>query len=194
MTRFVLLGAYAERSEGQGKAFAEEIVDGFDQPVRILICLFARPEPVWQEVFEKDKFFFASRLNQKVLLELSDPARFAEQLRKTDAVYFRGGRTRKLIETLEGSPGWEKELAGKTVAGSSAGVNFLARYYYSLDDKEVCEGLGVLPFKALVHYKSDYGAPDIDWDQAYAELKERGDDLPILALPEGRFEILERDV
>ncbi len=167
MTKFVLLGAKAEKTEGEGKSFVEEVVEGFDQPVRILVCLFARPEDSWQAVFEQDKFFFASKLSQKVLLTLADPAHFTEQLSKTDVVYFRGGRTRKLIETLAACDGWDKELDGKTVAGSSAGVNFLAEQYYSLDDVECCDGLGILPIKALVHYRSDYNAPNIDWDRAY---------------------------
>lgn len=194
MTKFVLLGAKAEKTEGEGKSFVDEMVEGFDQPVRILVCLFARPEDSWQEVFEKDKFFFASKLNQKVLLTLADPACFVEQLKKTDVLYIRGGRTRKLIDTLEVCKGWEKELDGKTVAGSSAGVNFLGEKYYSLDDVKVCDGLGVLPFKALVHYRSDYNAPNIDWDRAYEELSATGSSAPVLTLAEGEFKVLERSL
>lgn len=190
MTKFVLAGGYPNKTKDGGRAFAEEMVEGFDQPVRILDCLFARPEDTWQEVLEKDRFFFAQNLNQKVLLELASKQQFIEQLRKTDVVYFRGGRTKDLLDALREAPGWEQELAGKTVAGTSAGVNFLARYYYSLDTLEICEGLGVLPIKALVHYQSDYNAPNINWERVYQELNEHGENLPLLAIPEGAFEVL----
>lgn len=194
MTKFVLVGGYSNKSPDNGEAFAKELVEGFDQPVRILVCLFARPVGEWEETFQKDKLLFASKLKQKVLLELADPTRFVEQVKNTDVLYFRGGRTKTLIEALKDAKDWEKELTDKTVAGSSAGVNFLARYYYSLDDLEIREGLGVLPMKALVHYKSDYNAPNIDWENAYQELKDFGEDLPILAIPEGKFEVISQRV
>lgn len=192
MTKFVLLGAYAEKTEGDGRAFVEEAVEGFDQPVRVLVCLFARPEDTWQELLEKDRFFFASKLKQKVILDLATPEKFTEQVRRNDVIYFRGGRTKKLLAAVKASPGWEKELDGKTVAGSSAGVNFLAHFYYSLDDVEVCEGLGILPVSALVHYQSDYNAPNIDWDTARAELAARG--YPVLTLKEGEFTVMRQDI
>jgi len=192
MTKFVLVGGYSNKSADDGGAFAQELVEGFDQPVRILECIFARPVDEWESALEKDKFLFSSKLKQKIIFELADPARFIEQIRKADVIYFRGGRTKALIEVLEQSPGWEKELSGKTVAGSSAGVNFLAQYYYSLDNLEICQGLGILPIKALVHYKSDYNAPNIEWDTVYQELNEYGEDLPVLAIPEGAFEVIEQ--
>lgn len=192
MTKFVLVGGYSNRTPDNGESFAKELVEGFDQPVRILVCLFARPAIEWEDAFHKDKLLFSTKLKQKVLLELADPARFVEQVKNTDVVYFRGGRTKALIEGLKEAKGWEKELADKTIAGSSAGVNFLARYYYSLDNLEICEGLGILPIKALVHYKSDYNAPNINWDVVYQELKDFGDDLPILAIPEGKFEVISQ--
>lgn len=194
MTKYVLVGGYSNKSADDGGAFVREVVAGFDQPVRILECLFARPVDEWEAAFQKDKFLFASKLQEKVLLELADPARFVEQARNADVIYFRGGRTKALIEGLKQSEGWEKELTGKTVVGSSAGVNFLARYYYSLDNLEICEGLGILPIKALVHYKSDYNAPNIDWDKVHQELQEFGEDLPLLAIPEGKFEVIRQPV
>ena len=47
--------------------------------------------------------------------------------------------------------------------------------------------MGLLPIKVLVHYRSNYNAPNINWDKAYAELKAYGEDLPILTLAEGEF-------
>jgi hypothetical protein len=53
-------------------------------------------------------------------------------------------------------------------------------------------GLGLLPVKVIVHYRSDYNAPRIDWDKSYEQLETRGGNLRILALQEGHFEIIER--
>ena len=58
------------------------------------------------------------------------------------------------------------------------------------------EGLGIFPIKFLAHFKSKYGEDDprgpIDWDKAYAELKEYGEkDLPIYALEEGDWKYFE---
>lgn len=193
MTKFVLLGGYAGRAADSGKTFYKEVADGFDQPVRVLDCMFARPEAVWEEMLERDRFAYASALDgQKSILTLARPETFIEQLRKTDVVHFRGGRTRKLIDTLATIPGWEGELDGKTVAGSSAGVNFLSKRYYSLDDQQVYEGLGILSIKALVHYQSDYNAPNIDWDASRAELEAIDDGLPLIALHEGEFTVIEQ--
>ena len=191
MTKFILVGGYPTKPEDGGQAFVEEMVKDFDEPVRILMCLFARPDETWQEIFEKDTLFFASKLKQKVILELADPEHFVEQVRRNDVMYFRGGRTKKLLNTVNANVGWEKELEGKTVAGTSAGVNFLAKYYYSLDDLEIRPGLGLLPLTSLVHYKSDYNSPNIDWDKAYQELQEIAPDVPVLTLEEGEFKVVE---
>ena len=193
MTKFILVGGYIQKATDGGKAFAEAVVDGFDQPVRILVCAFARPHDAWEETLQNDKQFFTSMLRVKTLLTLATPENFLEQLDKTDAVYFKGGRTCELISVLEKCTGWEKKLKGKTVAGSSAGVNFLAKHYYSLDELKAYDGLGILPIKALVHYRSDYNAPNIDWNKAHHELQNSGDEeLEILRLREGEFKIIEQ--
>ncbi len=194
MTKYILIGGYPTKPDDGGKTFVDELIDGLDQPIRILICLFARPEETWQEVFENDKIYFGSMIrDRKFILELAKSSTFIEQVRNTDVVYFRGGRTKQLMRRLEECPGWEVELEDKTVAGTSAGVNFLATYYYSLDDLEICQGLGILPIKALVHYGSDYNAPNIDWEKVTLELEEYGDkDMEVLKLAEGEFVVREQ--
>ncbi len=60
------------------------------------------------------------------------------------------------------------------------------------------DGLGVLPIKFIPHYKStEYAKEDprgpIDWGAAYKELRSyKNKDLPIHALEEGDFIILEK--
>jgi hypothetical protein len=95
------------------------------------------------------------------------------------------------VKALRECPEWINFLEGKTVAGTSAGGDALSRYYYGLDDKEMREGLGLVPLKFIPHFKSDYHGWEFDWDKAYNELKAYKEDLPILALAEGQFEIRE---
>ena len=68
----------------------------------------------------------------------------------------------------------------------------MAKYYYGLDSLKLCEGLGLLPVKIIVHWHSDYNAPNIDWDKAYLELKNYKEDLPIITLAEGQFEVITK--
>jgi peptidase E len=193
MNKFVLAGGYVTKSPDQGLSFAQELVKGFDGTVRILDCLFARNKDVWQEVFEYDKEFFSTQLpSREVQLVLADETHFVEQLSNTDVMYFRGGITQKLVDSLKRSGDWTSVLQNKTVAGTSAGVDFLTCYYYDLDNPGIREGLGILPIKVLVHYKSDYNSPNIQWDTAYQELDEWGSPLQILAIHEGNFEVMYR--
>lgn len=56
--------------------------------------------------------------------------------------------------------------------------------------REAEEELGLVPVKAIVHWKSDYNSPNVDWDKGYDELKAYGEDLPVLTLGEGEFKVI----
>ena len=129
---------------------------------------------------------------KKVEYQIAHPESFIDQLKWMNAMYIRGGETKKLIELLSQSPGWEKELEGKTVAGGSAGAIALGKYSYDLDNLGLEEGLGLVTVKVLVHYRSNYNAPNIDWDKAEVELKNYKEDLPLLKLAEGEFRVIEQ--
>ena len=190
MTKYILVGGYPHKAPDWGRSFCEELVKGFGEPVNILECLFSRPKESWNKAFSQDEEFFSKNLPMRKLnMELATPTRFIEQLRLTNAIYFRGGNPLLLINTLKGIPGWQKELGGKTVAGSSAGADIIAKYYYHLDELQLRDGLGILPLKVLVHYESDYNAPRIDWNKVCTELKNYKENLPLLTLAEGQFEI-----
>lgn len=193
MTKFILLGGFPQKADDGGKAFYEELVKGFQEPIKVLFCMFARPEGAWQKTFIEDQAIFAQHLpNKKLTLKMASPEKFLDQIRWANVIYFRGGITERLLEELKKQVGWEKIIQEKTIAGTSAGANVLAEYYAALDRPEAEKGLGLLPVKVIVHYRSDYNAPNIDWDKSYEQLKNTGEELPILALREGQFEIIER--
>lgn len=193
MTKYILVGGYPRKAADGGKAFAEELVKGFKGPVKILLCFFARSKEDWEQNMIDDQAFFKNHLNQKQLIfKIAEPDNFIEQIKWADAVYIRGGRVDSLFHLLKECKGWEKKLEGKTLAGSSAGAYAIAKYNYNLDTPKINEGLNLLPIKVLVHYKSDYNTPNIDWDKALEELKNYKEDLPIHALKEGEFVVITR--
>lgn len=192
MTRYVLHGGARRKSAPEAdKAFMDALIGGLHGPIKALICPFARPENEWQMHFEEEKALYLSSFPERSFdFQLAEPARFAEQTAWADLIYFHGGDAeRELIEIVGGS-GWEKHIDRKTIGGSSAGADLMSTYYYDLVRLNVQKGLSLLPIKVIVHWKSDYNAPNIDWDKAYEDLKNRGEDLPILTLAEGEFKIL----
>jgi len=192
-TKYILAGGYPNKSLDGGRAFFEEMVEGFKQPLNLLDCLFARPRETWDKVYTDDKKDFANHIkNIEINFQLSDPGNFTEQVRWADVIYLRGGETDKLIKLLRNNTGWEKELVGKTLAGTSAGANAISKYYYKLNGLEVGEGLCLLPIKIIVHFRSDYNSPNIDWVKAFEVLKSHKEELPIVTLAEGRFEVINR--
>ncbi len=193
MTKFVLVGGYPHKAADGGRAFAEAVVQGFDEPVKFLDCLFARPHDTWAKGHAQDKELFGNAVPEKQLdMRPADPFSFMEQLTWADVLYIRGGSNEVLREALSAYRDWETVLEGKTVAGSSAGANILSTNYWSPDSLACGEGLGILPIKVIVHYGSDYNAPHVDWEKGYAQLQNYKEDLPILKLPEGGFEVIER--
>jgi peptidase E len=193
MTKYILVGGYPHKALDGGKAFSEELVKDFNEPVKILDCLFARPTDNWQTAFAQDKEFFSKHLAHIMIeLELADPAKFINQLRWANAIYIRGGTTALLMDLLSKTDNWISELNGKTLAGSSAGADLIGKYYYDLDTLELGDGLGLVSVKTLVHYGSDYNAPNIDWAKAEKKLKNYKEDLEILKLSEGGFKVIKQ--
>lgn len=193
MTKFILVGGYVQKAPDGGRAFCEELVKDFSEPIKILDCVFARLPTVWGETFAKDKDFLKTQLpGKKIELKLAEFDMFVDQINWADVVYFRGGSSEELVKSLQQCSGWEKNIQNKTVAGTSAGADALSKYYYGLDNLEVRDGLGLVPVKMIPHFRSDYHGWEFDWDKAEAELKAYKEDLPLVALREGEFRVFER--
>lgn len=191
MTKYILVGGYPRKAPDGGKALAEEMVKGFEDPIRLLICYFARPRIQWEINSIEDKMFFGGHLGgRKVEYQMAQVETFLDQLRWANVLYIRGGKTTMLFEKLAQCPGWEKKLEGKTITGSSAGAMAIAKYDYNLDTLKLENGLGLVPVKVLVHYRSNYNAPNVGWDNAEEELKNYKEDLPLIALREGEFVVM----
>lgn len=188
MTRYILVGGYPWKALDGGKAFVEACAEAAKSPITILICLFARDQSEWQQAYEDDIARFTANLPERQLtFVLASKDRFTEQVRDADIVYLRGGDTQQLIGALSRNKSWVKYLEGKTLAGTSAGADAMAMYYYALDNPRIEHGLGLLPVKVLVHYESDYSNGAIDWREAYRALDSYDQKLELLAIHEGQF-------
>ncbi len=194
MTKYILIGGYLHKAKDGGKSFCEELVKDFnqDRPIKILNCLFARSEDVWQDKIKENNDFFSKYINSFELI-LADPANFVEQAKNCDVVYIQGGYTEPLMRKLLENTEWIKYIDGKTIAGTSAGGDAIAKYYSVLKTSRVGDGLGLLPIKFIPHWKSDYSdeeVKDINWDEELNKLKEYKEDLPIYTLAEGEFKVI----
>ena len=187
-TRFIIAGGVITKKNG-GKDFFETFIKDFKEPVKILDVLFSRPEKTWEKIFEEDKIFYKEKLRKKFILELAQPEKFAEQVKNSDVIFFRGGSTNKLLEILRQDLSWIKFLDGKTLAGTSAGADAISKYYYDIETLNVKEGLGLVPVKVIVHFESD-SYPKVEWKNAVKQLENYGEKIQVHKLKEGDFIII----
>jgi len=153
MTKYILHGGF-NKEEGYIKdEFFQEMLKDALEDVKVLLVYFAeseemRPIRMKQGIdqFEKNK---GSRNTE---IKIASTSTFIEDCKWADIIFFSGGRTVRLMEALKKYTSLNEVLKNKTIGGDSAGANFLAQYFYSKGSQEVGEGLGILPFKILVHY------------------------------------------
>lgn len=126
--------------------------------------------------------------------ELAFPDTFVEQVAAADIIYCHGGDdhlAQYWLAKLNAVAVWQ----GKVVGTNSATTHALSTYFWTCDWRELKEGLGILPIKAIAHYESDYGRDDprglIDWERAKQDLKNYGNQtLSVHALPEGEYVVI----
>lgn len=192
MIRIILAGGYLHKAPDEGKYFCEELIRGKSRTVRILICMFARLREVWDETYARDIEFFHTFLPEVTMaFELAEYENFIDQVGRADIIYLRGGSSEELVRALEEKAEWKKYLEGKTIAGSSAGADALSTFYFGLHDSKIRKGVGLALVKVIPHFKSDYHGWEFNWDGALQELKDFGDELPVFALGEGEFKVVE---
>jgi peptidase E len=188
MAKYILVGGYPYKAKDGGKLICSEAIDGLSEPVNILVCLFARQQNQWDQLFEENKQFFIKNLpNTKIVFTLANEKNFINQIINSNLLYFSGGDTTELMNRLDKNPEWVKKLNGKNVIGSSAGADILSTYNYDLEFSKCSNGYGLVPVKTFVHYKSKDYIPPNGWDAAFKELKNYKRSLPILTLREGEY-------
>jgi hypothetical protein len=195
MTKYILNSGGSKNYPDLAKKFFAEIVKDLGNNPHFLMCFFAQPREDWEIKFfefkEKCKMFPEG---VAPIFELAFPENFEEQIKNSAVVYIHGGDDHLLqywLKQFNIPKIWE----GKVVATSSAGSDALVKYFWTCDWRKCMDGLAILPIKFLPHYKSSYGSDDprgpIDWDKALEELKDYKETLPIHALKEGEYVVIE---
>jgi hypothetical protein len=188
MTKYILHGGATSNKTIDNKKFFFEITNGLPDKVNVLCAYFSRPRKEWPKLFKQDKLNFSSASPQKAFnFMLADDKIYAliEQIKKADAIYFRGGNTELLKETLGKIKNLKELWNGKVIAGSSAGAYVLSKYYYSESKDIYGKGLGILPIKAFCHYTEEKS-------DKLKTFRERGENLQVYTIPEEKFYIIEQ--
>lgn len=195
MTKYILnSGGIRNNPEGGKKFFAEAVKDLNNNP-KILLCLFAYSREYWEKKLDEIKMVSLYPKDINPVFELAFPDKFEEQIKNSDVIYIYGGDD-NLLKYWFGKYNIPKIWEGKVVLTNSASSSILAKYFWTCDWRQNMDGLGIFPVKFLPHYQSFYGNDDprgpIDWNKAYEELKNYKEDLPIYALKEGEFVIINK--
>lgn len=184
-TKFILHGGFSankEKVEVDKSDFYKEILKDAPDNAKVLLVLFAKDDPERMRLAIPKittAFIDANKEKGDVAVEVATEEDFISQVQSTDIVYFTGGVSLILLEALEKYSHLEEMLAGKTIAGESAGANVFCKFFYSPHADGVFEGLGFLPVKIIPHYKKEYAG----------KVDEVGLGLEELFLPEYSYKV-----
>jgi len=160
MIKYILHGGETGIPNKHNEGFYQEWVKDIDNDKvpSILLVYFSRPDEIWDELEKSDKERFAKYTNNreaKFVVADSDMGVFKKQIEEADIIYFRGGKTQKIVDTISTiKDEFLSLIDGKVYAGSSAGVMFLSDYARS-SDKGWKKWFGLLPINSIVHYSDE---------------------------------------
>ena len=153
-TKFILHGGFTPGNKEENNSdFYKEILKDAPEKAKILIVPFAKDIERMPITTERVKGEFnQNRHQEKLDFEVANEESFIKQVESADIIYFQGGVSLKLLQTLKKFPDLKDSLKGKVVAGESAGANVLSSVFYSPKADDVFEGLGLVPVKIIPHY------------------------------------------
>ena len=153
MTKFVLNGGFNKEKEFIQDEFFQEMLKDTKLDVKILLIYFAEREDMLQlRIGQAKEQFNKNKGSKNLNIKIASEDTFVEDCIGADVICIFGGRTVKLMEVFKKYENLAQLLAGKIIAGDSAGANALGRLFYSKSTKEIGKGIGILPFKVVVHY------------------------------------------
>jgi peptidase E len=189
-TTFILHGGQTSTKSVSNTLFFKEIVSGLKHNDRVLFIGFGRADDKILSTYLRDKKMLLAQTTVKIEVVSATHRDLLEQMKTASVVYIPGGDTRKLLAELKQHPYFTSLLAGKVVAGSSAGANVFATFCFSTNLKGIYKGLGALPFSLVCHY----GNKELGADEAAVTLlSQHSKELEIVTLPEQMFQIFKVD-
>lgn len=185
MTKYILHGGVTSRDTDDNRKFFLEIVKNLKSPINILCVYFAREKKEWKELFKQDKLNFlraSQKKRFKFVLANDDLKNFTKQIKNSDVVHLRGGKTELLLKKLSKIDNLILLFENKVISGSSAGAYVLSKYYIN-SGGEIKNGLGILPIKVISHYtKEKY--------DLFQRLKNYKENLKIYKISEEKFVVI----
>src|SRR3989344_5931234 len=184
MTKYILHGGNSKEINSDNDSFFREMTAGTAGRTTVLLNYFSRKDNEVESCAEEDKKrFLQSSDNKDLVFEIARPESLAEQLVQVDEMYMRGGETKKLVESISLTKNLENLFEGKIIAGSSAGVYVLAKYYWENDINELGKGLGIFDFKVFCHYTPENKVK-------VEKLLAHGERLPLITIPNYKWLVL----
>lgn len=123
---------------------------------KLLFIPFAKDQTDWEKTLNKYKKSIFSKLLKEKRVSIStastNPKTLQGQLLHADILFFGGGSELNLKKIFN------RRVIPKTdkiIIGTSAGTNFLSKFYFSNDRGMIEAGLGVLPIKTICHFSSE---------------------------------------
>ncbi len=179
-TKFILHGGFADHINEKNDKFFQEILNTDKEQLKILLVYFAKELSRYDELKEKSLNQFKKNNSEKDLgFEVAYEDKFIEQAQKADIIYFHGGKTLKLLDTLKKYGNLKEVFQKKTVAGESAGAYVLSTCFYTKTEKGIFKGLGFAPVKTICHYIGENRE----------KLKDCNEDLEELLLPDYEYKV-----
>jgi len=193
-TMYVLGGGFMKKTPDEGYAFYRAML-GDRKTANVLICCFAMPLDQWETGYDEDRNKILTINNEASLsFQNANLDNFVDQVTWADVIVFRGGSTNDLIDNLKKVQGWQNDLTGKTIVGSSAGAYMLSSSYVMTDTTpQLAPGLGLLPIVIATHYRSTFiHNGDIDksqtfWDNVDYLMRTQANGRDVIVLKEGEF-------
>jgi peptidase E len=157
MTKYILHGGNAQKQNADNDKFFKEVLRDLPEAACILLVHFAAALEKVETYRERDIAQFERNKGSKQLSYLfAAESDFTSQIAQADAVYFCGGTTVRLMQSMARFANWQQLFTDKTVAGESAGANSLAKYCYSKSGGGIINGLGLVPVKLVCHYSGEH--------------------------------------
>jgi len=191
MTKYILAGGADLRFDDFGLQLAEEVYRTVQRPAKILSCFFSTPSDYWGLNVETWQPWFRKYFGEDIMWMHALPDTFPDQIRAADVVYLHGGDNDLMLAMLGRYPQLPVLWKDKVVIGSSAGVNYLSRYFWRRRQQKITEGSGILPLSVMTHYESDDPeVPHTNWAKVEENLVALTGENP-LRLREGHLRVVE---
>ncbi|HEY0964609.1 MAG TPA: Type 1 glutamine amidotransferase-like domain-containing protein [Candidatus Paceibacterota bacterium] len=188
MTKYIFHGGGTRKDSSNNDTFyAEFVKDIPDNGVLLLVYFASRTDDNSERIAYDTQKCEEFSNGKKFDIQVATMSDFIAQVSEADAIYFRGGSTEKLLNTLKQFPYLKPyfENKHKTVAGSSAGAYVLSTLYSSHYEDVAAPGLGIVPVRVITHYKSEKMPPK---EGAVKALGETRQELQLITLEEGEWQ------